>query len=122
MKLTKTQRLILYSLGQFYRQLNQPLEKKPVKLQTSKVVFITFLLHSGIVTKQERALYKNLETLEGKKLIAYETRMIRFTDEGLQILEKINGEVEQFIKVKKFFLSAKRPKRKLQTVLKDSKR
>mgnify|MGYP003964176789 CR=1 FL=1 len=117
MKLTKTERLILYSLGQFYRQLNQPLEEKPVKLRTSKIVFITFLSHSEIITKTERALYKNLESLEKKKLIAYENRMIRFTDEGLKILEKIGGEIMQFVEIEKFFLRTKKPSREFQTVI-----
>ena len=58
MKLTKTQRLILYSLGQFYRRLNQPLQEKPVKVRTSKIAFIELLLSSEIISKQERALYK----------------------------------------------------------------
>jgi len=78
MKLTKTHRLILYALGQFYQQLNQPLKEKPLQLRTSKIAFVTFILHSGIVTKQGRALYKNLETLEKKNLITYDKRMIVF--------------------------------------------
>ena len=118
MLITKTQRLILYSLGMFYRQLNQPLKEKPVKLQTSKVAFIELLLMSKIVTKQRRALYKNLETLEMKKLITYDNKMIRFTDSGLKILDKIETEIKQFYDVKDYFSYA-RPRRKLQTVIQD---
>jgi hypothetical protein len=116
MKISKTHRLILYSLGQFYRQLNQPLQQKPIELETSKIAFITFLLHSGIVTKQSRALYKNLEILEEKKLIAYNHRMIHFTDKGLQILIKIDAEVEMFLSIQKFFVKkVVKPRKKLQT-------
>ncbi|MBS3116846.1 hypothetical protein J4421_04595 [Candidatus Woesearchaeota archaeon] len=118
MKITKTQRLILYSLGMFYRQLNQPLVEKPIQVQTSKIAFIELLLLSGIVTKQRRALYKNLETLENKKLINYDTKMIHFTELGLQILSKIEKEVKPFISIGEYFLDAEKPKRKLQTVIK----
>lgn len=120
MKLTKTQRLILYSLGEFYSSINQPLEQKPLKLETSKITFIELLLSSGIVTKQERALYKNLENLESKKLIGYENKMIKFTALGLKILEKINIELKQFVDVKEYFKEAKKTGRKLQTVIRSS--
>jgi len=117
MKITKTQRLIIYSLGQFYQQLNQPLTTKPIKVRTSKIAFITFLLHSSIIITQNRALYKNLETLEDKELINYEGRMITFTPLGLTILDKINQEVNQFIKLQEFFRDIKQQK-EIQTVIK----
>lgn len=117
MKLTKSQRLILYSLGHFYQSINQPLEEKPVHLRTSKIAFIELLLESGIVAKQERALYKNLETLEEKKLIEYDKKMIKFTDLGLAILDKINKEIILFEKLNKYF-QGNRSKRKMQTVIK----
>ena len=68
MKLTKIQRLILYSLGQFYESINQRLNGKPLRLRTSKIAFIELLLQSKIISNQERALYKNLENLQKKKL------------------------------------------------------
>ncbi|MBI2103299.1 hypothetical protein HYT55_05635 [Candidatus Woesearchaeota archaeon] len=117
MLLTKTQRQILFALGEFYAQLNQPLEEKPLQLRTSKVVFITFLLHSRIVTKRERALYKNLEMLEKKGLIKYENRMIRFTEDGLLILKKINKEFEEILRIKHFFSEKKLLKKEFQTVI-----
>ena len=122
MKLTKTHRLILYALGQFYLQLNQPLKEKPLQLRTSKIAFITFLLHSGIITKQERALYKNLEMLEQKRLITYENRMIRFTNAGIFILKKIDKEIEEFLKIKQFFSEKLSLKKEFQTVMELRKR
>ncbi len=115
MRLTKTERLVLFALGQFYQQLNQPLDHKVLKIRTSKIAFITFLLHSEIITQKSRALYKNLESLEKKKLIEYEGRMIKFTSIGLEILTKINKEVSMFLQLREFF-QGKKPK-KLQTVL-----
>ena len=116
MTLTKTQRLILFALGQFYASLNQPLVEKPVQVRTSKIAFIEHLLQSKIVSKQERALYKNLETLEQKKLLSYENRMIMFTERGLKEAEKINQEFQQFKDLETYF-QLERPKRKLQTVM-----
>lgn len=116
MKLTKTQRLILYALGHFYTALNQPLVEKPVQVRTSKIAFIEHLLAAKIISKQERALYKNLETLEKKKLILYESRMIMFTELGLKELEKINKEISHFTALEKYFEQEK-PKGKLQTVI-----
>jgi len=117
MKLTSVQRLILHSLGQFYHSINQPLIEKPVRLQTSKITFIELLLKSGLIGKQERAIYKNLETLEKKKLIGYEQRMIKFTETGLQELDKFKTEINKYIDVEKYFKQAQLPKRKLQTVI-----
>jgi len=118
MKLTKTERLILYSLGEFYDSLNQRLISGPVKIQTSKIAFIEMLLKSEIITKQERSIYKNLESLEKKKLIGYESRMIKFTGQGLKILNKIKTETRQFLNIKDYFVNA-RSKRKLQTIIKN---
>ena len=116
MKLTKSQRLILFALGKFYLSLNQPLVEKPVQVRTSKIAFIEHLLHAKLISKQERALYKNLENLETKRLILYKNKIILFTELGLKELEKINKEVKQFIDLEKYF-QQERPKGKLQTVI-----
>ena len=117
MILSKTERLILYSLGQFYQSINQPLSDKHLRLRTSKIAFIELLLSSKIIAKQARTVYKNLEKLEDKKLIGYEKRMIRFTPEGLKILDKINLEIDQFLDVKDYFKKPNKSKRKLQTTI-----
>jgi len=116
MKLTRTQRLILFALGKFYLSLNQPLVEKPVQVRTSKIAFIEHLLGAKIVSKQERALYQNLETLENKKLISYHNKMIMFTESGLKELEKISREIQQFIDLEKYF-QQERPRGKLQTMI-----
>ncbi len=117
MTLTKSQRLILYALGQFYTSLNQPLVEKPVQVRTSKIAFIEHLLQSKIISQRERALYKNLETLELNKLITYANKMIIFTEVGVKEVEKINKEIQRFISLEGYFEQEK-PKRKLQTVIK----
>lgn len=117
MRLTNAQRLILFALGEFYASLNQPLVEKPMQVRTSKIAFIEHLRQSQIIPKRERALYKNLETLESKKLTFYEQKMIRFTELGLKELEKINKEIQQLRELEKYFEQEK-PKRKLQTTIK----
>jgi hypothetical protein len=117
MKLTKQQKLILYSLSRFYAQLNQPLQNTPVKLETSKIVFIELLLISQIITKQRRALYKNLESLENKSLIDYTNKMIKFTPTGIKEFKKIEKEYNQYFNINQYFTQAKKPNKKLQTVI-----
>ena len=117
MKITNTQRLILYALGHFYQSINQPLVDKPVTLQTSKITFIEHLLNSGLLSKHERALYKNLETLENAGLIEYDNRMIKLTEEGLKLLAHINSEISQCMAMHDYFEQAALPKRRLQTVI-----
>jgi len=117
LKLSKPQSLILFSLGQFYQSINQVLNDKPLKLSTSKIAFIELLLDSGMVSKQERALYKNIEGLEKKKLVEYHNRRIRFTEEGLKELRKINQDYKKFNDLKKYFHEEIRPKRGLQTTI-----
>jgi hypothetical protein len=116
MKLTKPERLALYALGQFYASLNQPLLDKNLRLRTSKITFIELLLSYEGISKQTRAVYKNLESLEKKKLIAYENRMVRFTKNGLLEFRKIGKEVREFVEIKKHFKD-KRSARILQTII-----
>ncbi len=118
MTLTRVQRLILYSLGQFYRALNQPLIETLLELETQKITFIEHLKKSSVISKQERSIYRNLETLEQKKMITYDNHMIKFTKLGLDELEKINSEISQILQIQKYFQQAEKPKRKLQTVIK----
>ncbi len=118
MKLTNSQRLILFALSRFYQSLNQSLTAKHLQVQTSKITFIELLLESKIISRQERTIYKNLEALEKNKLIAYDKRMIKFTNKGFQELKKIELEVMQFNLLEKYFSEQHKIKRKLQTVIK----
>ncbi|MBT3450504.1 hypothetical protein HN652_01060 [archaeon] len=119
MKITKAQSLILYSLGSFYQSVNQSLTYKHLRLRISKITFIELLLDSKIISKQERALYKNLESLEKKNLIEYNNRKIKFSEEGLKQYKKIEKEISRFNKLDKYFNEGTKSKRKLQTVIED---
>ena len=117
MSLTAVEKLILHSLGQFYLALNQPLTQKPVRVRTSKIAFIELLVNSDIITKQERALYQNLEGLEKKRLLKYDNRRITFTDKGLKELEKVQQEIKPFSAIEQYFQKGVKSPRKLQTVI-----
>ncbi len=118
-KISPAQKLILYALGQFYNSLNQPLTEKPVRVRTSKIAFIELLLQSRLVSKQERAVYKNLEMLEKGKLIAYKSRMISFTEKGLKQFSRVQKQIKPFMEAERSFQDIKNMKstRKLQTVM-----
>ena len=117
MKITTAQKLTLYALEQCYAKLNQPLEKSPVEINVSKITFIELVLNAPITLKQERALYKNLETLEQKQLIKYNNKRIIFTPLGLEELNKIQNDIKQFLEVRDYFLTIEKPSKKLQTII-----
>ena len=89
----------------------------PLHVQTSKIAFIELLLRPTIIAKHKRTVYKNLETLGKKKVISYDHRMIRFTEQGLKELQKISKEIDQFEAIKLYFQYSGKPHRKLQTTL-----
>lgn len=116
MPLTPPEKLILHSLGQFYISVNQPLIEKPVRVRTSKIAFIELMLKSEAISKQKRALYKNIESLEKKRLFKYENRMMAFTPKGLKELEKVQREIKPFTDIENYFQKGVKSPRKLQTV------
>ena len=120
MKSTKTQRFMLYSLGKWFEEANEKIKEKPLKVSIAKVNFIELVLNSGIAEKQDRALYKNLEVLEKKKLIIYENKELELTKKGEKLYEEIKKEIAPYISVNKK-LEKKNPNsytRKVQTVFK----
>lgn len=91
--------------------------EKHLQVKTSKITFIELLMNSGLFSKQERAIYRNLEDLEKNKYIEYDKRMINFTERGILELEKINQEFKNYLEIENYFKTAEKPKRKLQTVI-----
>ena len=76
------------------------------------------MLKSNVIRQQERALYKNLEWLEKKKLIKYDNRMIAFTPKGLKELDKVKKEVKPFVDIEQYFQQGVHSQRKFQTIIK----
>jgi hypothetical protein len=118
MKYTKTQRFILFSLGAWFEEANKKIGDKPLKVSISKKSFIELARNSGIAKKQERALYKNLEVLEKKKLLTYETKELKLIKKGETLYKKVREELDPFINLL-YKLMTKSPTsytKKVQTV------
>ncbi len=124
MPLTHTQKLTLFSLGQCLTQLNRRFADAPLNVAISKIIFIEIAMHSGLVEKKERALYKNLETLEEKKLIEYTqspARNLRFTKKGLHLYLAMEKELAHYRAIAGFWSKTPQTQRKLQTILSEQK-
>jgi len=96
MKLTKTQKFMLYSLGRWFDEANKKI-KAPLEVSISKSLFIGVVKKANIADKQARALYKNLEILGKKKLIAYDNKELKLAPRGSRIYGEINRSVEPYI-------------------------
>ena len=119
MGLSKKHKFILYILYQFLREANKRLKDKPLEMSVSKIHFIKALKKTGIAEKSERALYRNLEILEKKKLIKYENKFLMPTKRGLKLFTAMHIEIFPFIHALKIIKKeAPRMSRKAQTYFK----
>ena len=120
MKTTKVQNYILYSLGKWFEEANKKIKAKPLAVSISKVRFIELMKKAKFAEKQERALYKNLEILEKKKLVSYKNKELELTEKGNKLFKKIEKDVIPYFKVIRT-LKEKNPisyTRRLQTIFK----
>lgn len=101
MSLTPTHKFILFTLGFWYNETNKKLQEKNLKVSISKSLFIEIIKKSGLVEKQARAIYKNLELLEKIKLIKYDNKTLSLTKKGINEFTKIESEFKPYIKVMK---------------------
>ena len=85
MKSTKTLRFMLYSLGAWFEEANKKIKNKSLKVSISKTTFIDLVKTAKFAKKQERALYKNLEILEKKKLLSYNNKELKLTERGKKL-------------------------------------
>ena len=115
--LSTPHKVMLYSLGQCYRQLNKRFEHAPLDVAISKATFIETLVASGLLGKTERAVYKNLEFLERKKLIVYASKELRFTERGYKQYAALECFIAPFVR-HELFWSNHAVDKKLQTRLK----
>ena len=61
----------------------------PLEVSISKSLFIGVVKKAHLAEKKERALYKNMETLEEKKLIKYDNKQLSLTKKGKDLYKKI---------------------------------
>lgn len=99
MAYTDVQKFILFALGSCYEELNKKIAGKPLEVEVSKVAFIDLIKDTGIAKKGERALYRNLETLEKNRLIAYANKNLVLTKKGKAVYDKVNKQVQPYIEL-----------------------
>ncbi len=120
MKPSKTQDFILFTLGKWYEEANKKIKGKPLEICISKKTFIELAMKSGVAKKQERALYKNLELLEKKKIIIYSNKELLLTPKGKRLYEKINKNLLPYLNLYEKLKSNSPTSytKKVQTILK----
>ncbi len=119
MKATKVQNFILFTLGKWFEEVNKKIEGKPLVASISKSIFVALVKKAEFAKKQKRALYKNLEILERKKLIRYTHKELELTAKGQKLYNELNKNLEPYFEVFKK-LKEKNPTsytKKVQTVL-----
>jgi len=98
MLLGKQEQFMLFVLVNYYRRLNAKYKNKPIKVVISKMAFIEFLLNLHLTDIKERAIYKNLEKLEKKKLIEYDNKIISITEKGFKMFEVIDKNIRPYFR------------------------
>jgi hypothetical protein len=118
--LTKEEQYILYSLGKSYQSFNNKFLNMPLAITISKSVFIDVMISSKSVSKKQRALYKNLESLEKKKYIKYDGKILSLTKKGFNKYKKIDLQINEYISLIKHLENTETIKlhKKLQTKFK----
>ena len=105
MKLNKQQKLVLYALGLSYKQFHNNFKDKPLDISVSKSAFIELAMKSNITSIKERAIYKNLEFLEQKKIVSYKNKSLALSQRGNKLFENLNKEVSPFLNLTETFNS-----------------
>lgn len=113
MKLGNKHRFILFALYKYLEEANKKL-KGPLKTSVSKIVFIELLKKSKIADKSQRALYKNLEILEKKKLIRYKNKFLMPTNRGMKYFKEMNKQFAPYFHMAKLIKKAPQFSRKSQ--------
>ncbi|MBI2140680.1 hypothetical protein HYU14_07195 [Candidatus Woesearchaeota archaeon] len=99
MPTTRVQQYILFTLGKWIEEANESIKEKPLEISISKNHFIGLVLKGEFAEKQERALYKNLEILEKKKLISYGNKEMKLTPRGQRLYQEINKRIMPYVDV-----------------------
>lgn len=115
---TPVERFMLFVLGEFFTQACKRLDKAPLEISISKAEFISIVLKANMAAKKERALYKNLESLEFKGLIAYDSKNLRLTNKGKKTVGHIHSDLMPYFSVNNIIKSENTLKyaRKAQTI------
>lgn len=123
MVVSKVERFVLFALGTCYHEVSKRLEGKPLSLSISKAEFIGIVKKMKFTKKGERAMYKNLESLESKKLVRYGEKNLALSKQGQKLFDQIHAEVIPYLNIKDIVQSEDLLKyaRKAQTVFSTDK-
>lgn len=99
MDINKTQKHMLFILGQYYKEIKRKYKVPFLDVAVSKADFIDLAKKSAIVKTKPRAIYRNLENLEKGKLIVYKQRMLKFTPKGKKTFDRINKDIQPYLNV-----------------------
>lgn len=97
--LSRPQAFVLFALGRCYEECDRRFADKPLVVQMSKKAFIDLAQAAGMVSKGERAMYKNLEDLEAKKLISYENKSLKLTARGERFFQELLSKIEPYLAI-----------------------
>lgn len=96
MNLSKVDQVMLFTLGNWYLEAGKRLEGRPLQLCISKAAFIKAIMAAGMAGKKERALYRNLEDLEKRKLVSYKTKNLALTRQGEHQFARIQNDLRPY--------------------------
>ena len=110
---------MLFVLGQFFNKTNRRFSKLYLDVSVSKAEFIDVIKGMNAASKTERALYRNLETLQKEKYLVYNDRKLQMTKKGFAEYDKTCSELER-LKMLSYTIEKEKIKfkRKTQTRLK----
>ncbi len=92
---------MLYTLGRFLEESSKRFEDTPLNIYVSKIEFIETILQLSIISKKERAIYKNLQELEDEKYIKYKNMDLSLSRKGLKAYKEITKSLVPYFHVTK---------------------
>jgi DNA-binding PadR family transcriptional regulator len=112
------EKLTLFAIGMFLNEAGRRFSQSPLKFSLTKAELIDDIISLGAVYKKERAIYRDLESLEKKGLIMYKGKDVKLTKKGVREFNNISQEHKIMTSAKEKILN--RPikfKRKIQAKL-----
>lgn len=100
MGLPLQQEVILFALGKWYEECDLRLKDRSLRIVLSKKKFIDAVRKVGIARKSERAVYKNLENLEKRRLIVYVKGSLSLSKSGSKRFSVLSRRISPFLQVK----------------------
>ncbi len=120
-QLTKVQAFMLFSLGKASEEFGARFVNRPVAFVMSKTDFIELVHNAKIASKKDRAVYRNLQSLEEQRYVSYNNKTLALTKKGVKEYERIRRDIAPYLSVTATLKSNEMLKftSKAQTVLRE---